>query len=162
MASLQKSHEERAQSAAEKAADELAAAHASPRGSGILSSVKDTFSDGGGGRGDTTTAAGHDNSGTAADYAEEGKANTGGMADAAMDKAAETKDLAADRARGMRDAAANKDEGAKEYAAEKTAGAESEEDVMLRVKEADHMTGQAVNDVGPIGEEGNGMPRRRR
>jgi hypothetical protein len=84
------------------------------------------------------------------------------MADAAMDKAAETKDLAADRARGMRDAAANKDEGAKEYAAEKTAGAESEEDVMLRVKEADHMTGQAVNDVGPIGEEGNGMPRRRR
>jgi len=37
-----------------------------------------------------------------------------------------------------------------------------EEDVMLRVKDADQMTGQAFNDVGPMGEEGTGMPRRRR
>ena len=36
-----------------------------------------------------------------------------------------------------------------------------EEDVMLRVKDADQMTGQAFNDVGPMGEEGTGMPRRR-
>jgi hypothetical protein len=37
-----------------------------------------------------------------------------------------------------------------------------DDDVMLRVKEADQMTGQAFNDVGPMGEEGTGMPRRRR
>jgi hypothetical protein len=36
-----------------------------------------------------------------------------------------------------------------------------EEDVMLRVKAADQMTGQAFNDVGKMGEEGTGMPRRR-
>ncbi|KAG2588010.1 hypothetical protein PVAP13_5NG188400 [Panicum virgatum] len=36
-----------------------------------------------------------------------------------------------------------------------------EEDVMLRVKDVDQMTGQAFNDVGPMGEEGTGMPRRR-
>ena len=40
-----------------------------------------------------------------------------------------------------------------------------EEDVMLRVKAADQMTGRpsgpAFNDVGPMGEEGTGMPRRR-
>ncbi|WVZ71608.1 LOW QUALITY PROTEIN: hypothetical protein U9M48_020177 [Paspalum notatum var. saurae] len=36
-----------------------------------------------------------------------------------------------------------------------------EEDVMLRVKAADQMTGQAFNDVGVMGEEGAGMPRRR-
>jgi len=36
---------------------------------------------------------------------------------------------------------------------------------MLRVKAADQMTGRpsgpAFNDVGPMGEEGTGMPRRR-
>jgi hypothetical protein len=62
----------------------------------------------------------------------------------------------------MKDAAADKAEGAKEYAAEKTAGAEPKEDVMLRVKAADHMTAQAFNDVGPIGKESTGMPGRRR
>ncbi|CAL4957210.1 unnamed protein product [Urochloa decumbens] len=40
-------------------------------------------------------------------------------------------------------------------------GDESGEDVMLRVKAADQMTGQAFNDVGVMGEEGTGMPRRR-
>ncbi|PVH38991.1 hypothetical protein PAHAL_5G412100 [Panicum hallii] len=40
-------------------------------------------------------------------------------------------------------------------------GGEPEEDVMLRVKAADHMTGQAFNDVGAMGEEGTGIPRRR-
>jgi hypothetical protein len=40
-------------------------------------------------------------------------------------------------------------------------GAESGEDVMLRVKAADQMTGQMFNDVGLMGEEGTGMPRRR-
>nr|CAB3472852.1 unnamed protein product [Digitaria exilis] len=40
-------------------------------------------------------------------------------------------------------------------------GDEAEEDVMLRVKAADQMTGQAFNDVGPMGGEGTGMPRRR-
>ena len=34
--------------------------------------------------------------------------------------------------------------------------ADHEEDVMLRVKAADQMTGQAFNDVGPMGEEGTG------
>ncbi|RLN24559.1 hypothetical protein C2845_PM07G06570 [Panicum miliaceum] len=40
-------------------------------------------------------------------------------------------------------------------------GGEPEEDVMLRVKAADQMTGQAFNDVGAMGEEGTGVPRRR-
>ncbi|KAL6627709.1 hypothetical protein ACP70R_031435 [Stipagrostis hirtigluma subsp. patula] len=102
---------------------------------------------------------------------EQGKAR--GVADAAMEKAAEAKDAAvdkargamdaaADRARGVRDAAADKTEGAREYAAERTKAAgdagEAEEDVMLRVKAADHMTGQGFNDVGVMGEEGTGMP----
>ena len=172
MASMQRSHEERAQSAAQKAADELHAARreeapASPRGGGILGSVqesarsamgavKDTFS--GGGRGGTTTThgdvAGDGVSATAGDYAEEGKAKARDVADAAMGKAAETKDAAADRARCAMDAAADRT---------KLGGGESEEDdVMLRVKEADQMTGQAFNDVGPMGEEGTGVPRRRR
>ncbi|XP_062200154.1 embryonic protein DC-8-like [Phragmites australis] len=40
-------------------------------------------------------------------------------------------------------------------------GEDAAEDVMMRVKAADHMTGQAFNDVGMMGEEGTGMPRRR-
>ena len=63
-------------------------------------------------------------------------------------------DAAADKARGARDAAADRT---------KLGGDEpEEEDVMLRVKDADQMTGEAFNDVGPMGEEGTGMPRRRR
>ena len=173
MASMQRSHEERAQSAAQKAPDELHAARreeapASPRGGGggilgsvqesarsAMGAVKDTFS--GGGRGGTRTThgdvAGDGVSATAGDYAEEGKAKARDVADAAMGKAAETKDAAADRARCAMDAAADRT---------KLGGGESEEDdVMLRVKEADQMTGQAFNDVGPMGEEGTGMPRRR-
>jgi hypothetical protein len=165
---MQKTHEERAQSAAQRAADELHAARrdqvrdeapASPRaaasdgGGGILGSVQesarsvmgavqDTFSRGGGGRGGTTrdSAAG-DTMAAVGDYAEEGKAKARGVADAAMGKATETKDAAADKT--------------------KLAGGDSEEDVMLRVKDADQMTGQAFNDVGKMGEEGTGMPRRR-
>ncbi|CAO2162149.1 unnamed protein product [Urochloa humidicola] len=38
---------------------------------------------------------------------------------------------------------------------------EAGDDVMLRVKAADQMTGQAFIDVGMMGEEGTGMPRRR-
>lgn len=179
MSSMQKTHEERAQSAAQRAADELHAARrdqvrdeapASPRAAasdgdgGILGSVQesarsvmgavqDTFSRGGGGRGGTTrdSAAG-DTMAAVGDYAEEGKAKARGVADAAMGKATETKDAAADRARSARDAAADKT---------KVAGGDSEEDVMLRVKDADQMTGQAFNDVGKMGEEGTGMPRRR-
>jgi len=171
MASMQRSHEERAQSAAQKAADELRAARreeapASPRGGGILGSVqesarsamgavKDTFS--GGGRGGTTTThgdvAGDGVSATAGDYAEEGKAKARGAADAAADRARGAMDAAAEKARGARDAAADRT---------KLGGDEpEEEDVMLRVKDADQMTGQAFNDVGPMGEEGTGMPRRR-
>lgn len=199
MSSLQKSHEERAQSAAQKAADELHAARrdqihdeapASPRGGGgilgtvqesarsVMGAVQDTFS-GSGGRGggtDTTTTT-RDSAAAAGEYAEEGKAKARGIADAAMGKATETKDAAAEKARGAmdaaaekargaRDAAADKAEGAREYAAEKTArmagDGEEEEDVMLRVKAADQMTGQAFNDVGPMGGEGTGMPGRRR
>ncbi|CAL4976842.1 unnamed protein product [Urochloa decumbens] len=182
MASLQKSHEERAQSAAQKAADELHAARRDDEapgaraGGGILGSVQDsarsvmgavqdTFSGsggggggGGGGRGggnDTTAtvdSAAGDTMAAAGGYAEEGKAKARGAADAAMGKAAETKDAAAGRARGAMDAAADK----------KLRGGESEEDVMLRVKAADQMTGQAFNDVGMMGEEGTGMPRGRR
>ncbi|CAO2184931.1 unnamed protein product [Urochloa humidicola] len=196
MSSLQKSHEERAQSAAQKAADELHAARrdeapgARSGGSGILGSVQDsarsvmgavhdTFSRGGGGTDTNTTAtvdsAAGDTMAAAGGYAEEGKAKARGAADAAVGKAAETKDAAAGRARGAmdaaadkaraaRDAAADRAEGAREYAADKTKlrGGESEEDdVMLRVKAADQMTGQAFNDVGMMGEEGTGMPRRR-
>lgn len=125
MASMQKSREQRAQAAAQKAADELHAsrqdrvpeeAPVSPRGGGgILGSLQ------------------------------EGKANARGVADAAMGKASETKDAAADRTGNSM-----------------AGGAESEEDVMLRVKAADQMTGQAFNDVGTMGEEGTGVPRRRR
>jgi len=124
---MQKSHEERAQSAAQKAADEL---HA-PRRDQVREEAR-------------------------------------GVADAAMGKAGETKDAAADRARGAMDAAADKARGVRDAAADRTtdnkAGdAESEEeDVMLRVKAADQMTGQAFNDVGKMGEEGTGVPRRRR
>ncbi|CAL4964185.1 unnamed protein product [Urochloa decumbens] len=176
MASLQKSHEERAQSAAQKAADELHAARRDDEapgaraGGGILGSVQDsarsvmgavqdTFSGSGGGRGggnDTTAtvdSAAGDTMAAAGGYAEEGKAKARGAADAAMGKAAETKDAAAGRARGAMDAAADKT---------KLRGGESEEDVMLRVKAADQMTGQAFNDVGMMGEEGTGMPRGRR
>uniref|UniRef100_J3KYR8 Uncharacterized protein n=1 Tax=Oryza brachyantha TaxID=4533 RepID=J3KYR8_ORYBR len=40
----------------------------------------------------------------------------------------------------------------------RSSGGEGEaEDVMLRVKAADQMTGQAFNDVGKMGEEGTGM-----
>jgi len=170
---MQRSHEERAQSAAQKAADELHAARreeapASPRGGGgilgsvqesalsAMGAVKDTFS--GGGRGGTTTthggAAGDGVSATAGDYAEEGKAKARGAADAAADRARGAMDAAAEKARGARDAAADRT---------KLGGDEpEEEDVMLRVKDADQMTGQAFNDVGPMGEEGTGMPRRRR
>ena len=38
---------------------------------------------------------------------------------------------------------------------------DEDDDVMLRVKAADQMTGQAINDVGKMGDEGTGMPRRR-
>ncbi|CAL4957211.1 unnamed protein product [Urochloa decumbens] len=176
MASLQKSHEERAQSAAQKAVDELHAARRDDeapgaRGGGILGSVQDsarsvmgavhdTFSGGRGGGTDTTATV----DSAAGGYAEEGKVKARGVADAAMGKAAETKDAAADKARAARDAAAGKAEGATEYAAGKTklGTGESEEDVMLRVKAADQMTGQAFNDVGMMGEEGTGMPRGRR
>ncbi|AQK89286.1 hypothetical protein Zm00014a_023659 [Zea mays] len=136
MASMQKSREQRAQAAAQKAADELHAsrqdrvpeeAPVSPRGGGgILGSLQ------------------------------EGKANARGVADAAMGKASETKDAAADKAGGVRDAAADR------TGNNKAGAAESEEDVMLRVKAADQMTGQAFNDVGTMGEEGTGVPRRRR
>ncbi|KAL6849973.1 hypothetical protein ACP4OV_020600 [Aristida adscensionis] len=111
--------------------------------------------------------------------------NARGMADAAMEKAAETKDAAADKARGAmdkaaetKDAAAAKVRGAMDAAGERArsardaaaerasggmdAAGEAEEDVMLRVKAADQMTGQAFNDVGVMGEEGTGMPRARR
>ncbi|KAJ1255027.1 hypothetical protein BS78_K296900 [Paspalum vaginatum] len=179
MASMQKRHEERAQSEAQKASDELHAARrdqareeapASPRGGGIVGSVQesarsvmgavqDTFSGGRGGTNTNDSAGGDTMAATAGDYAEEGKAKARGVADAAMGKAAETKDAAADKARG-----------AKEYAADKTTtkagdargGGSAEEDVMLRVKAADQMTGQAFNDVGVMGEEGTGMPTRRR
>jgi hypothetical protein len=164
MASMQRSREERAQSAAQKAADELHAARreeapASPRGGGgggilgsvqesarsAMGTVKDTFS--GGGRGVDGMSA------TAGDYAEEGKAKARGAADAAADRARGAMDAAAEKARGARDAAADRT---------KLGGDEpEEEDVMLRVKDADQMTGQAFNDVGPMGEEGTGMPRRR-
>ncbi|KAF8724225.1 hypothetical protein HU200_021246 [Digitaria exilis] len=85
-------------------------------------------------------------------------------AQSAAQKAAETKEAAAEKARGAMDAAAEKAREAREAAAEKAEGAneEEEEDVMLRVKAADQMTGQAFNDVGPMGGEGTGMPRRRR
>jgi len=114
---MQKSHEERAQSAAQKAADEL---HA-PRRDQVREEAR-------------------------------------GVADAAMGKAGETKDVAADKPRGVRDAAADR-------TTDNKAGDEAEseeEDVMLRVKAADQMTGQAFNDVGKMGEEGTGVPRRRR
>ncbi|CAL4950461.1 unnamed protein product [Urochloa decumbens] len=170
MASLQKSHEERAQSAAQKAADELHAARRDDeapgaRDGGILGSVQDsarsvtgavhdTFSGGrGGGTDATVDSAAGDTMAAAGGYAEEGKAKARGVADAAMGKAAGMKDAAADKARGAKDAAADKT---------KLGGGESEEDVMLRVKAADQMTGQAFNDVGMMGEEGTGMPRGRR
>ncbi|CAO2198290.1 unnamed protein product [Urochloa humidicola] len=52
--------------------------------------------------------------------------------------------------------------GCGEAAAAPTAGTGGDgDDVMLRVKAADQMTGQAFNDVGMMGEEGTGMPRRR-
>jgi len=85
-------------------------------------------------------------------------------AQSAAQKAGETKDAVADRARGAMDAAADKARAAADMAADSKAGdaGSKEDDVMLRVKEADQMTGQAFNDVGPMGEEGTGMPRRRR
>ncbi|KAJ1283317.1 hypothetical protein BS78_03G119300 [Paspalum vaginatum] len=157
MASMQKSREERARSAAQKAADELAAsrrdqvhaaAPASPRGGGggILSSVQEssrsamgavrgTFSSSGARDDDSASATA-----AAGEYAGEAeKKAVGGMADAAMGKAAEAKD-----------AATASMESAKEYAVDKKEGVRRAlpgDDAVGRKGETDESAWQQGQDV---------------
>ncbi|KAF8724229.1 hypothetical protein HU200_021250 [Digitaria exilis] len=202
MASMHKSREEHARSAAQKAADELVAAsrrdddQISPRsggGGGILSGVQEsarsvmgavrgTFS-GGASAADKTAASAVMES--AKDYAAEKKEGARlALAGDAVGRKGETDEGRSateniyGKARGAMGAFGEKMvmptdvvehkraevAGAGREAAAPAAGDggdEAEEDVMLRVKAADQMTGQAFNDVGPMGGEGTGMPRRR-
>jgi hypothetical protein len=54
-------------------------------------------------------------------------------------------------------AGGNKGTAAATATATNTGGEAAAEEVMMRVKAADQMTGQAFNDVGKMGEEGTGM-----